>query len=83
VEQTHLEQIGHISTLTTMIYRKSSFQKRTQYKQGNNVLDAPASNTDGCLGEKHVFLHLSWIGQIRANRAYLQLEKPTLQEVFL
>jgi hypothetical protein len=35
--------------LKTMICRKYSFQKLTQLSQGNNVLDVPASNTDGFL----------------------------------
>jgi hypothetical protein len=33
--------------MKTMIWRKYSFQKLTQFTQGNNVLDAAASNTDG------------------------------------
>jgi hypothetical protein len=30
-----------------------------QFSQGNNVLDAPVSNTDVFLGEIHIFLHFS------------------------
>jgi hypothetical protein len=41
------------------------------------------SSTDGFLGEIRVFLHLSWICLVGANRAYLHLETPKLQEVFL
>jgi hypothetical protein len=33
--------------------------KLPPFSQRNNVLDAPASNTYGCLGEPHVFLQLS------------------------
>jgi hypothetical protein len=38
-----------ISTLKTIISRKHSFQKLTQFSRGNNVLDTPASNMDGFL----------------------------------
>jgi hypothetical protein len=36
-----------ISTLKNPSCRKFSFQKQTQFSQGNNVLDVAASNTDG------------------------------------
>jgi hypothetical protein len=39
-----------------MIHRKYYFQKQTQFSQGNNVLDAIASNIEGFFGEIHVFL---------------------------
>jgi hypothetical protein len=32
-----------------MILRKHSLQKLTQFSQGKNVVDAPASNIDGFL----------------------------------
>jgi hypothetical protein len=35
------------------------------------------------LGDIYVFLQLSWIGLFEANRAYLLLETPMFQEVFL
>ena len=35
------------------------------------------------LGEVHMFLELSWIGLFGANIAYVHLETPQLQEVFL
>jgi hypothetical protein len=35
--------------LKTMISRKYSFQKLTQFSKGNNVPDAAASNIDGFL----------------------------------
>jgi hypothetical protein len=38
-----------ISPLETPEFRKYSFQKLTQFSQGNNVLDALGSNTDGFL----------------------------------
>jgi hypothetical protein len=48
-EEAYLEQNEPFSTLKTMICRKYSFQKQTQFSQGNNVLDATASNIDGFL----------------------------------
>jgi hypothetical protein len=42
-----LEQIQPISTLKIFIYKKYSFQKRTQFSQENNALDVPVSNSDG------------------------------------
>jgi hypothetical protein len=41
-----LEQKEPISALKTVICRKYSFQKLSQFSQAINVLDAPASNTD-------------------------------------
>jgi hypothetical protein len=60
VEWAFLQQNEPISTLKTMIFRKYSFQKLTQFSEGNNVLDAPASNTDGfpsrdtCVSSTHM-----------------------------
>jgi hypothetical protein len=42
----YLEQTEPISTMQTLIYKKYSFQTQTQFSQGNNLLEAPASNTD-------------------------------------
>jgi len=47
------------------------------------VLDAHASNKMIFLQEIYVFIPPSWKGLFGANRAYLQLERPKLQEVFL
>jgi hypothetical protein len=38
-----------IFTLTIESCRENTFPKVTQLSQGNNMLDAPASNTDGFL----------------------------------
>jgi hypothetical protein len=46
---TSLEQREPMSTLNHLRGRKSSFQKRTKFSQGNNVLDAPPCNTRGFL----------------------------------
>jgi hypothetical protein len=48
-EKAYLEQNEPSHTLKTMIFRKDSFEKLTQFSFGNNVLDGPASNTDGFL----------------------------------
>jgi hypothetical protein len=45
--KAYLEQREPFSTLKTMIYRQYSFQKLTQFSQGNNIVDSPPSNTDG------------------------------------
>jgi hypothetical protein len=39
-----MEQKEPISTLKSVIRKMHSFQKLTQFSQGNNVLDAAASN---------------------------------------
>jgi hypothetical protein len=48
-EMAYFEQTEPISTLKHLSCKKFSLQKLTQYLQRNNVLDAPASNTDGFL----------------------------------
>jgi hypothetical protein len=50
---------------------------------GNNMLYVAASNVVGLFGEIYVFFQLGWIGLFGGNRAYLHLEIPKLQEVFL
>jgi hypothetical protein len=50
---------------------------------GNKVLYSAASNIDIFLWEVHMFLQLCWIYLFGANCAYLHLETPKLQEVFL
>jgi hypothetical protein len=49
VEQAYLEQNVRFYPCKTLIGKQYSFQKQTQISQGKNVLDAPASNTDGFL----------------------------------
>jgi hypothetical protein len=48
-ELVYLEKTEPISTLKHLSRRKYSFQKLTQFFQGINVLDAPASNIDDFL----------------------------------
>jgi hypothetical protein len=50
-EQAYLEQNKPFSTLKILLCWKYSFQKLTQFSQGNNVLDAPASSSLGFLWE--------------------------------
>jgi hypothetical protein len=45
-EQAYLKQREPIPTLKNLSCKMYSFQKLTQFSQGNNVLDAPASKTD-------------------------------------
>jgi hypothetical protein len=82
-EQAYLEQTEAISTLKSMIARKSSFQKLTQFSQANNVLDAEVSNINGFLGRG------TWVSSSQQNRIHwrkhssLHLEATRLQEIFL
>jgi hypothetical protein len=48
-EYTYLEQIEVISSLKHLGCKKYSFQKLSQFSQGNNILDAPASTTNRVL----------------------------------
>jgi hypothetical protein len=48
-EQASLEQREPTATLYPLGSTKYSFQNVAQFSQGNNVLDAPAYNTDDCL----------------------------------
>ena len=57
-EDAYLEERETISILKYLSCRKHCIKKLTQYSQGINVLDAPASDTDGFLSEIHVFLPL-------------------------
>jgi hypothetical protein len=78
-----LEQRKPISTLKNLSYRKYSCQKLTHFSQGNNVLDAPVPNTHGFLMRDTCVSSTQLIGPFGTKRAYLHLEKPKLQEVFL
>jgi hypothetical protein len=49
LEYAYLEQNEPFSNLKVLMCRKNSFHKLTQFSQVNNVLDAPASNSDGFL----------------------------------
>jgi hypothetical protein len=46
-EEAYLEQREPISTMKNLLGMKYSFQKLTEFLQGNNVLHAAASNIDG------------------------------------
>jgi hypothetical protein len=45
-EYACLEQREPVSNLNNLSCRRYSFQKLTQFTQGNKVIDATASNTD-------------------------------------
>jgi hypothetical protein len=57
-EQAYLEQNVIFYPLNSLIGRKYSFQKLTQFSQRKNVLRGPASNIDDFLSQMHVFLQL-------------------------
>jgi hypothetical protein len=70
-------------SLKTKICRMYSFQKVTQLSQGNNMLNAAASNIDGFLRQRNTNISSpSWIGLFRGNRAYLNLGSHKRQELF-
>jgi hypothetical protein len=82
-EMDYFEKTEPICTLKHLSCKKFSLQKLIQYLQGNNVLDAPASNTDGFLSRDTCVSSLSWIGLFGTKWSFLHLEKSDLQEVFL
>jgi hypothetical protein len=54
-EEANFEQNAPLSTFKALICMKYTFQQLTQFSQGNNVLDAVASNIDGFpLRDTHV-----------------------------
>jgi hypothetical protein len=55
-EYSSLEKNESFTILKTLIGRQYSFQKLTQFSQGNNVLHAAASNKYAFFQELHVFL---------------------------
>jgi hypothetical protein len=50
---------------------------------GNNIFDVPNSDTDGFLSRDTCVMSTQQIVLLVANRAYLHLETPKFQEVFL
>jgi hypothetical protein len=65
-----------------MICKKYSFQKRTQFSQGNNVPDATASNTHQFLS-RDICLSSTYLNNLfGAKRAYQHIETLKLQEIF-
>jgi hypothetical protein len=69
--------------LKILLCKKYSFQKLTQFSKENNVVDGAASSIAGFLWREHMLPQISCIGLFGANRAYLLLEIPKFQEVFL
>jgi hypothetical protein len=73
-EKAYLEQREAISTLKYFRCRKHFIQKLSQYSQGINVLEAPASITNAFLWEIHVFLPLDWIAYLEQNESFSTLK---------
>jgi hypothetical protein len=65
--------------LKTMMYSQCSFQKLTQFSQGNNVLDAPDFNTNHFLSWDTCISSITWIGLFGKKWDFLHLEKPKFQ----
>jgi hypothetical protein len=80
---TYLDHKEPFSTLKGLICRSYSFQKLTQFLQGNQVVDAAASNINGFLWSYTCVLIPRWIGPYGTKWAFFHLETPKLQEVFL
>jgi hypothetical protein len=57
------------------------FQKLIQFWQGNNVIDAAATNIGGFHCRDARVFQVKWIGLFGANTAYLHLETPKFQVV--
>jgi hypothetical protein len=68
--------------LETPNLQKVIFQKLTQFSQGNNLLNAPASNTDGFLLRDTCVSSTYCIGLLKKKMTFLRLENSDLQEVF-
>jgi hypothetical protein len=82
-KQAYLEPNEHLFTMKIQIWSMYSYQKRTQFSTGNNVLGAPAPNTDGLFADRNVFLGLSWIGLFGTKGAPVHLENYELKDRFL
>jgi hypothetical protein len=78
-----LKQNEHFSNLKAVIFWQYFFQKLTEFTLGNNVLDAPASNTDGFVWRDTCVPSKKQKRPIWRNRAHLRLDPPNLQELFL
>jgi hypothetical protein len=82
-ELAYLEKTEPISTLKILRCRKYSFQKLTQFSQRNNVLNAPASNTDGFLS-RDICVSSNSLDRYTWNKmCFLHVENPEFQKVFL
>jgi hypothetical protein len=82
-EWPYLEQTEPSSTFKHLRCRKYCFQNLTPFSQGNNVLEVPASKTDGFLSRGACVSSTSRISLFWTIRAYLHLETPKSQQVFL
>jgi hypothetical protein len=82
-EYTYWEQTEPNSNLKNLSCRKDFFQKQTKFSEGNNVLYAAAPNIDSFLWKDTCVssTQLNW--PFGTQTAYLHLETPKLQEVFL
>jgi hypothetical protein len=69
--------------LNTLICRKYSLQKLTQFSLGNNFLNATASTGMVVFGEIHVFLQISRIGLCGTKPGFLHLENYDVQEYYI
>jgi hypothetical protein len=54
----YLEQNECFSPFKSLMGMQHCFKKLTQFSQGNNVIDAPASNIDVFIRQTHAFLKI-------------------------
>jgi hypothetical protein len=77
-----LEEIHPTSTFKYLSGRSYSFPDPYPISHGKNMVDDAASNIDGFLW-RNSCIFSTWLKcLVGANRAYLHLEIPKLQEVF-
>jgi hypothetical protein len=79
----YLKKTEPIFTLRNLSCRKYSSHKLPQVSQGKNVLDSPASKTNVFLSRDISVSSTQLKDLFCTKKAYLQLEKCKLQEVFL
>jgi hypothetical protein len=79
-EEAELEQKEPLSSLKQQSCRKDAFKNQPRISQGNNMLEAVASNIDGLLGELRVFLQLSLISLFGGKRLYVHFETCKLRK---
>ena len=82
-EQTYLQQNEPFSTLKTMVWQEVLLSKLTQFSEGDNGLDAAASIAYDFLWSDTHASSLQLNRPFGRTSAYLLIESPNFQEVFL
>jgi hypothetical protein len=77
-----LEEIHPTSTFKYLSSRRYYFQDLNPFSHGKKMVDDAAPNVDGFLWRNSCIFSTRLKSLVGANRAYLHLEIPKLQEVF-